>query len=434
LVSSLRVLLYSSYLSLVSFTEAPIIHLSINMTRSGSSTSSYDWMAVIGFAVGHLLFFYALLTHSLTRETFVLTCILYSLTGFSLSAGYHRLWSHGTYAAALPLRLFMLIFGAGAFVGPALTWAHHHRAHHRFIDTSKDPSNIKKGLHHAHIGWRLLNIQPNPQVGINDLEKDWWLRWQKKTYLLLALLVGLALPSYIASLWGDMMGGLLFAGFGKIVLIQHAYFSMQSYCHTMGFQPYSNQHSGRNLFCVSMLTFGEGYMNYHHEFPNDFRMAPKFWDADATKWFLWILSFAGLVSNLQQTKDADIKKAKIDMKQRKLDAIKAKLDFGPETSSLPIENWASVQKRSDAGAKLVVIDGLVHDVSSFVKEHPGGVKILESKMGKDATLAFNGAIYRHTKAARNLAALLRVSRLPKEEIDLRVNSDTASDMIPTVVS
>lgn len=67
-------------------------------------------------------------------------------------------------------------------------------------------------------------------------------------------------------------------------------------------------------------------------------------------------------------------KAKIDMKQRKLDAIKAKLDFGPDTSTLPIENWASIEKRTAAGAKLVVIDGLVHDVTNFIKEHPGTVQ------------------------------------------------------------
>lgn len=394
---------------------------------------SVNWLIVFGFVIEHLIFLYGLLTYPLTPETFVLTCVLYILTGFSLSAGYHRLWSHGTYTAALPLRLFMLMFGSSAFVGPVLSWSHYHRAHHRFIDTPKDPSNIKKGFFQAHIGWRLLNIPINNQININDLEKDWWLRWQKKTYVLIAALVGLVLPAYIASFWNDMMGGLLFAGFARIVIIQHSYFSMESYCHKMGFQSYSKQHSARNLFFVSLMTFGEGYMNFHLEFPNDYRMAPKLWDADATKWLLWILTFTGLVSNLQQTKDIDIAKAKIEVKQKKLDALKAKLNFGPDINSLPIENWDSIQKRTESGAKLVVIDGLVHDVSSFLKEHPGGVKILQSKIGKDATLAFNGSIYRHTKAARNLAAMMRVSRLPKEEMDLRVNLDLDSD-IPVITS
>jgi len=111
------------------------------------------------------------------------------------------------------------------------------------------------------------------------------------------------------------------------------------------------------------------------------------------------------------------------MKQKKLDQMKAKVDFGPDESQLPIESWASILKRVETGAKLVVVDGLVHDVEKFVKEHPGGMKILESKFGKDATLAFNGSVYRHSKAARNKAAMLRVSRLPKEEIDLKVAID-----------
>lgn len=82
------------------------------------------------------------------------------------------------------------------------------------------------------------------------------------------------------------------------------------------------------------------------------------------------------------------------MKQKKLDKKKALVNFGPEPASLPVQTWAQITQRTEKGEQLIVIDGLVHDVSKFIKDHPGGIKILKQRLGKDATLAFNGALYR----------------------------------------
>jgi len=327
----------------------------------------------------------------------------------------------------------MLFFASGAFLGPVITWCKYHRAHHRFIDTDKDPTNINRGFLHAHIGWSLTQSSIGSEIDVSDLEKDYLARLQQKQYYILAPLCGLVLPALIASLWGDFWGGFFYAGIVRIIIFQHAHYSTQSWAHIIGFQNYSNQNSSRNLLTVSFFTFGEGYRNFHHEFPKDYRLGRRFWDLDATKWILYVFSILGLVSELQVTKNADIIKARIEIKQKKLDKMKAKVDFGPEESSLPVENWASIQKRVEGGAKLVVVDGIIHDVAKFMDIHPGGAKILGSKVGKDATLAFNGSIYRHSKAARNLAAMMRVSHLPKEEIDLKVTADNDAEEIPTTL-
>ncbi len=116
-------------------------------------------------------------------------------------------------------------------------------------------------------------------------------------------------------------------------------------------------------------------------------------------------------------------KARISMKQKKIDGLKSSLDFGPVEDDLPIVSWDTITKRVSSGERLVVIDGIVHDVASFINNHPGGRKILNTRVGKDATIAFNGGVYRHSKAARNMAAMLRVARLPKEHITERTQSD-----------
>lgn len=54
---------------------------------------------------------------------------------------------------------------------------------------------------------------------------------------------------------------------------------------------------------------------------------------------------------------------------------------------------------------------MIHDVSSFVKEHPGGKSLISSAIGKDATSMFNGGVYDHTNAAHNLLSTMRVGVL-----------------------
>jgi len=78
--------------------------------------------------------------------------VLLAATGFSITLGYHRLFSHMTFRAKLPVRLFTLIFGAAAFENSVLMWASDHRRHHKHVDHDEDPYDIAKGFFHAHIG------------------------------------------------------------------------------------------------------------------------------------------------------------------------------------------------------------------------------------------------------------------------------------------
>src|SRR5947208_3387547 len=50
-----------------------------------------------------------------------------AVTGFSITVGYHRLFSHISFRAKWPVRLFVLIFGAAAFENSVLMWASEHR-------------------------------------------------------------------------------------------------------------------------------------------------------------------------------------------------------------------------------------------------------------------------------------------------------------------
>lgn len=99
------------------------------------------------------------------------------------------------------------------------------------------------------------------------------------------------------------------------------------------------------------------------------------------------------------------------MKQQELDELKRVIDWGQDIETLPSMDWDEVKSRVDDGEILVVIEGVVHKIDDFIAMHPGGQKILEFWNGRDATLAFNGEVYRHSKNARNLLAHFRLAKL-----------------------
>ncbi len=68
---------------------------------------------------------------------------------------------------------------------------------------------------------------------------------------------------------------------------------------------------------------------------------------------------------------AQIKEGALKMEQKNLDKRTRQLHGRAPDDALPGMTWAAVQRGAAAGRALVVIDGLVHDVSSFISDHPG---------------------------------------------------------------
>lgn len=64
--------------------------------------------------------------------------------GFGITAGAHRLWSHRSYKATLPLKILLMIFHTAAFQLSIIAWARDHRLHHKYSETDADPYNAKR--------------------------------------------------------------------------------------------------------------------------------------------------------------------------------------------------------------------------------------------------------------------------------------------------
>ncbi|MDX2082241.1 MAG: fatty acid desaturase [Terrimicrobiaceae bacterium] len=298
----------------------------------------YIWkFGLDGFQIGLFLFFFI-------------------ATGLSITLGYHRLFSHLTFQATWPVKLFTLLFGAAAFEGSALGWCADHRRHHKFVDHDDDPYDISKGFFHAHIGWLLFRTGPDtPLTWVRDLQKDRLAWWQHEYYVPIALVMGFVVPAALGLIWGGpvaALGGFLIAGVARVVFVHHMTFCINSLCHWIGDRPYSSHCTARDSLLMAFFTFGEGYHNFHHEFQHDYRNGVRPWQFDPTKWTIWLLARLGLVSRLRTVPEEKILKARIAEQERRIreklahrpasDPVHAALEAGRQRVHEAVAQWESL--------------------------------------------------------------------------------------------
>lgn len=232
--------------------------------------------------------------------TWILAGTMLIVCGLSITGGYHRLAAHNSYRAVWPIRLLFVLLGAAVFEGSIVEWATDHRRHHLYTDTERDPYNIKKGFWYAHIGWLFtLNTSTRDFSNVEDLLADSLYRFQHRFFPIIAILMGFGLPIAIATLWGDPLGGLIIAGALRIALLHQITFFINSLCHSLGKRTYKNS-SARDNWLTALVTFGEGFHNFHHQFPIDYRNGIRFFHFDPTKWMIYLLSLFGLAFDLKR--------------------------------------------------------------------------------------------------------------------------------------
>ena len=220
----------------------------------------------------------------------------------SITAGYHRLWSHKAYRAHPLLKIVFALGGAMALQNDCITWASDHRRHHLHADNDdRDPYSAGKGFWYSHFGW-MIRDYPSTQEdlsNVNDLLQEPVLAWQRRHYLALLLVMNLGVPLLLGLLHGDVWGSLLLAGFLRLVLSQHFTYLINSAAHMWGTRHYDPNQTARDNWFISLFTFGEGYHNYHHTFAWDYRNGIRWYHWDPTKWLIRACSWVGLTSNLR---------------------------------------------------------------------------------------------------------------------------------------
>ncbi|MCL4151495.1 UNVERIFIED_CONTAM: hypothetical protein GTU68_043742 [Idotea baltica] len=244
--------------------------------------SKVIWRNVILFILLHIYTVYGmyLMLTSCMWKTIFFAYFLYYLSAMGITMGVHRLWSHRSYKAILPLRVFLAACQTLAFQNSIYDWARDHRVHHKFSESDADPHNAQRGFFFSHMGWLMYRkhpdvIQKGKTLDFSDLLQDPVVRFQKKFYVPLMVLACFVLPTFIPNyLWGEsLVTALMVAGFVRYCIVLHITWMVNSLAHWLGSKPFDkNIYPAQNKF-VAYLAMGEGWHNYHHVFPFDYRSA-----------------------------------------------------------------------------------------------------------------------------------------------------------------
>ncbi|TPX37690.1 hypothetical protein SmJEL517_g00559 [Synchytrium microbalum] len=305
------------------------------------------------------------------------------------------------------------VWGGSAFQGSIRWWVIRHRLHHRFPDTDNDPYNAKRGLWFSHMGWlfETAHYSKLKEIDDSDLNADKLVVFQHKYFNIIAIFMCFIFPSIVAKvLWNDAIGGFLYGGVLKAVLVWHVTFSINSLAHWMGDQPYTLDSTARDNWWLSVFTVGEGSHNFHHAFPKDYRCGSALLHYDPGKWTIFILYLLNLATDLHRVTDEEIEKDSIVVSERVLKKRRQAVSWGIPDEDLPTLTIQQVRDQCNRKAmSLIVIDGYVIDVGAFLDEHPGGRRLLEDLVGQDATEAFYERA--HNEGAKIAMRTMAVSKL-----------------------
>ena len=227
--------------------------------------------------------------------------ILYVMTGLGITVGYHRLMAHRSFDCPNWVKAGFLIAGGWALENSAFKWAADHIRHHAHTDQEHDPYNAQRGFWYSHCGWLFFTDVHSDEKYASRLRQDPIVMWQHRYYLPIVL-SGLGLTFVVGFLDNGWMGGLgcfLLAGVGRTFAVLNSTFCINSICHLWGRQPHGQADSSRDSWLVSLVTFGEGYHNYHHTYQSDYRNGPRWYNFDPSKWLIFMLSKMGLASSLR---------------------------------------------------------------------------------------------------------------------------------------
>ncbi len=257
----------------------------------------------IGFMIGiHVLTIFALLPKFWSVPAISALLILYWITAcLGVTLGYHRLLSHRSFRVPKWLERIFATCGALSCQHGPIDWVGLHRHHHTFSDTEADHHNSKKGFWWSHMGWMFEPIPAMKAVGrlSGDLVKDPYYRWLNKNFLLLQIPLGGLLfwtgiqteaGGWAMVLWGIPM---------RLVLVYHVTWLVNSATHCWGNVAFDSGDSSKNNAWVAALTFGEGWHNNHHAFPNSARQGLQNGQIDLTWQHIRFLMALGLATKVR---------------------------------------------------------------------------------------------------------------------------------------
>ncbi|XP_015432262.1 PREDICTED: stearoyl-CoA desaturase 5-like [Dufourea novaeangliae] len=201
------------------------------------------------------------------------------ISGMGITAGAHRLWAHRSYSAKVSLRIFLAYAYCMAGQTHLYKWIRDHRTHHKYTETSADPHDATRGFFFSHIGWLMVKRHPavkeyGSKIDMSDIAADPVIQFFDKYYGFIMTWLCFVFPTLVpVYVWNETWYVSIHATLIRYVWSLHATFSVNSFAHMWGNRPYNRQVKPRENPTVAFFALGEGWHNYHHSFPWDYKAA-----------------------------------------------------------------------------------------------------------------------------------------------------------------
>jgi stearoyl-CoA desaturase (Delta-9 desaturase) len=239
----------------------------------------------------------------------IVFAIMYTLSGFGVTVGFHRMLTHRAFATHPATRYVFAILGSLSVQGPVIDWVADHRKHHAHTDEEGDPhsphvghgSGVRgalRGLWHAHAGWLWrTHGQARAHKYARELIEDRGMRRINRRFPLIVL-ASLALPALIGlALTGTLHGALtalVWGGFARIFLQHHITWSVNSVCHFFGRRRFEVDDHSTNVFWLALPSLGESWHHNHHAFPRSAAHGLRWWELDPSAALIALMRRLGL--------------------------------------------------------------------------------------------------------------------------------------------
>jgi stearoyl-CoA desaturase (Delta-9 desaturase) len=254
----------------------------------------FGWLVSLPFYLVHVAAVVGVAMVGWSWKGVALAVALYYVRMFGVTGGYHRYFSHRTYRTSRAFQFVLAVLAQTSIQKGALWWAAHHRDHHKYSDTAKDPHSFRNyGFWYSHVGWILSRETEDTDYSkISDLARYPELRWLNKWHVVPGVALAVALyfiggPS--ALVWGF---------FVSTSLLWHGTFTINSLSHMFGKRRYTTTDDSKNNPILAIVTMGEGWHNNHHYYPRSVRQGFFWWEIDMSYYVLKGLEAVGLVWDL----------------------------------------------------------------------------------------------------------------------------------------
>ncbi|XP_026500354.1 acyl-CoA Delta(11) desaturase [Vanessa tameamea] len=246
-------------------------------------------------------------------KTLMFSLFCGGVSGFGVTAGVHRYWTHRSFKAKIPLQIIMMICFSHAGQNNIPNWVRDHRLHHKMSETSADPHDANRGFFFAHMGWLMMKKHPHViregnKIYMSDILNDPLIKFHTKYFNVLKYLLCFILPTLIpVFLWGETIKLAVGNTLLRYLLSLHFTWSVNSFAHLWGNKPYDVKIMPTENWKVSLVAMGEGWHNYHHSFPWDYKAAELAYFLNLTTFYIDCFASIGWAYDLKRASPLFIK-------------------------------------------------------------------------------------------------------------------------------